>query len=357
VGRTTSEEIPMLMRSLDHVADHPPATHRRATVFAYAAAVWSLAYAGLALGWAAGVPGWPQSPFERAAGDPPPPLATGLPPLLLAALAMASVGVAIAIANGWGRSLTRKALLTAAWVTAASLVLAFSTERVLPLVAYAPIYLLGAPFDWPPGSYFDFITWPIVHEAICLLGGGLWALTAVWYRRRTGEATARATAQATRLDRWAVGVAVTMPLLYAITRYAWLLDIPLGIGEEFLREGRESGMWVAGASLATSAVVGALLTLGLLQRWGEVFPRWMPLLGGRRVPPALATVPASAVSVLFLMYGMSMIRYAIAEPPPWLLDMWGAALVPMVVLPVWGLALGVATWGYSRRRRASADPR
>ncbi len=44
--------------------------------------------------------------------------------------------------------------------------------------------------------------------------------------------------------------------------------------------------------------------LGLVQRWGEVFPRWMIGLAGRRVPIALAVVPASIVSVLLIVGGI-----------------------------------------------------
>lgn len=45
-------------------------------------------------------------------------------------------------------------------------------------------------------------------------------------------------------------------------------------------------------SLAVVSEALALLTLGLVRPWGEVVPRWIPLLGGRRVPPLAATVPA-----------------------------------------------------------------
>ncbi|HSK97383.1 MAG TPA: hypothetical protein VK891_12260 [Euzebyales bacterium] len=348
----------MAIDQIDTVVDEPtdirPATKRRAAVYAYLAAVWSLVYAGLAVGWAVGIPGWPAPPFERAGTDMPPALASGLPPSLLAGLAMATAGVAIAIANGWGRSAVRTALLSTAWVVAGGLALAFTTERLLPLIGYAPIYLLGAPFDWPPGSWFDHVTWPIVHEAICLLGGALWALTAVWYRRRTAPrgAAIAGHGQVTRRDRWAVGVAVAMPLLYASTRYAWLLGVPLGISEEFLRAGQRTGLWVAGAGLATFAVVGALLTLGLVQRWGEMLPRWVPVVGGRRVPPALATAPAAAVSVLLITAGLGLLRDAVAAPVPWNPGMWAASQPMLTVFPVWGVALATATLGYHRRRSA-----
>ncbi|MGW2681256.1 hypothetical protein [Streptomyces sp. NPDC001436] len=36
----------------------------------------------------------------------------------------------------------------------------------------------------------------------------------------------------------------------------------------------------------------ALPTLGLVRSWGETVPRWIPHLGGRRVPPLAAVVPA-----------------------------------------------------------------
>jgi hypothetical protein len=35
----------------------------------------------------------------------------------------------------------------------------------------------------------------------------------------------------------------------------------------------------------------ALLTVGLIRPWGEVFPRWLSALGGRRVAVAFAVAP------------------------------------------------------------------
>jgi hypothetical protein len=101
------------------------------------------------------------------------------------------------------------------------------------------------------------------------------------------------------LGRWAVYVAVVIPVLYAATRWAWALGIPLGISEEFLHEGQEIGLWWAGTGLATITVGGALLTLGFVQRWGEVF-----------IP--LAVVPASLVSVLVTAAGLMFVRMRLA---------------------------------------------
>jgi hypothetical protein len=45
------------------------------------------------------------------------------------------------------------------------------------------------------------------------------------------------------------------------------------MSEEYLHQGQQSGMWTSGLFLATFGLAGAMLTLGLVQRWGEVFPR------------------------------------------------------------------------------------
>src|SRR5512136_3287791 len=97
-----------------------------------------------------------------------------------------------------------------------------------------------------------------------------------------------------------------MPVLYAVTRYAYVLGIPLRISQNYLRIGQETGMWVKGLSMAHFGLVGAVLTLGLTMRWGEVFPRWMIGLAGRRVPIGLAVIPASIVSVLLIVGGFAM---------------------------------------------------
>jgi hypothetical protein len=125
------------------------------------------------------------------------------------------------------------------------------------------------------------------------------------------------------------------------------------MSEEHLRLGQESGTWISGLFLATFGLVGAALMLGLVQRWGEVFPSWMIGLAGRRIPIALAVVPASIVSVLLMVGGIGtwsswaqMAASAAASGE----DM-GIVVGPVALFPVWGAALAVATLGYYYRRR------
>jgi hypothetical protein len=211
-------------------------------------------------------------------------------------------------------------------------------------------------------SYFETVPWPVMHQMICIAGGFLWAATAVVYGRQSWgardvrsdvEPTWTSPAAAARWGRWAVAVAVIVPCLYAATRWAWALGIPLGISEEFLREGQAEGLWWAGAALGVVAVGGAILTLGLVQPWGEVFPRWVPFLSGRSVPPALAIIPASLVAVIVTEAGLMFVRLALTGHWEGEGENW-AALAPELLWPIWGVSLGMATLAYYFRRRGQS---
>jgi hypothetical protein len=100
--------------------------------------------------------------------------------------------------------------------------------------------------------------------------------------------------------------------------------------------------------------------LGLVQRWGEVFPRWMVGLAGRRVPIALAVVPASLVSVLLIVggigiwSGLDQMVASMAAGGAQDSEIIGAITFmvgPTLLFPVWGAALAVAALGYYYRRR------
>lgn len=338
-----------------------------------AAAAWSLGYAVLGLFWWTGGGGFPFG----AENDPAAEIsilgearaADTAPVIVILGLIGAAVGMGMA--RGWGHGPVRAVLLAFGVAAALLLALLIPDYRVLVFVAYAPIVLLGAPFGLTEvTSLLDALTWPLVNQLVCIGGGLLWAAASgVYWRRdrhacawcgRTDGATTWTTPdRAARWGRWATAVAVAVPMLYALTRWAWALGIPLGISEEFLREGQVIGLWAAGAALATLAVVGALLTLGLVQGWGEVFPRWLPLLGGRRVPPSLAIVPATLVGVLVTSAGLMFWRMTLSGGFPLgdlelltLEDSW-AALAPELLWPIWGVALCAAALAYHLRRRAS----
>jgi hypothetical protein len=338
----------------------------------YAAAAWSLIYGALGLYWGLGGAGFPfgsgNDPDARLSLLEGVRVEAGAPVIAVLGLA----GAVAAVTTTWmrrRRGVLRAALLGFAWGAAAVLALVIPDYRVLVAVAYTPIILIGAPFGWPPGvSILDIFPWPVVNQFFCIVGGLLWAATAVAYGRRTRGACGhcgRTDAgsgwttpdSAARWGRWATYVAVVVPVLYAATRWAWALGFPLGISEEFLREGQEVGLWWAGAALATLAIGGAIVTLGLIRNWGEIFPSWIPFLGGRRVPIPLAVVPASLVSVLVTTAGLMFVRLTLTNKLSAILgegtlsaENW-AALAPELLWPLWGVALGAATLAYYYRRR------
>lgn len=348
----------------------PRAWRRWRAWVSYAAAAWSLGYAALGLYWTCCGAGFPFG----VGHDPAPHLSVlgsarrevGAP--LIATLGLLGAVAALTMARGRGRGWRRVALLVFAWTAAAGLALVIPDFRVLVVVAYSPILLLGAPFGWPPGVRFsEAIPWPLVNQAICMAGGILWAGAAAAYQRRSSAACSHCgrrdasgawttPSAARRWGRAAVTVSVFVPVVYALTRWAWALGFPLGITEQFFREGQAIGLWWFGAALGMLAICGAIMTLGLAMRWGEIFPRWLPYLAGRRVPPALVIIPASTVAVIVMSAGLMFVRMAVAGTlmigghAITLHENWGA-LAPELLWPIWGIALGAATLAYHYRTR------
>ncbi|WP_285546573.1 hypothetical protein [Streptomyces lavendulae] len=121
-----------------------------------------------------------------------------------------------------------------------------------------------------------------------------------------------------------------------------------------------------------AAMVGILLLLGLLSGWGQVFPRWTPVLAGRRVPRLLPLIPAWLTGVPLALYGAVLMVMApltavglLPEIPPsppfttgsgiiWMAEFGGLAFAGL------GTALVVAARSYAARTRpvcAAAGPR
>ena len=335
----------------------------------YAAVVWSVAYAALGVYWAMGGRGFPYT--TETMSDMMGPLLGRLGPgvawivVMLAGIPAAAIGAAML----GGVRAYRSLMITAGALLAGVLLLLMTSLNLLIKVGYLPSAVVGQLPAEKSQAYFEgWIQWATIHQLLCLIGGFLWLAGTVCYARRSMDACLYCGRrdgpegwtrpnQAARWGRIAVFVALVAPLFYTFTRFAWVMGFPLGMNEEQFR----SGTWISGAlSLGTFVLVGAILMLGLVQRWGEVFPRWMIGLAGRRVPIALAVVPASLASVLLLVGGIGIW----SDVPQMLANVvaTGAAdreitsaflfeLGPTLLFPVWGVALAVATLGYYYRRR------
>lgn len=287
---------------------------------------------------------------------------------------LAVAGAALALWNWWGGRGTRvPRAVRAGTVVAAVLVLAgtvtFVDASILAQLGYLPVIMVMAPFDAELRQVFiDSLSDGAVLQATSLAAAALLAATTVRFVRRAGAACPScgrrhegrdpgwtAPAAAARWGAVAAWVAAVIPVTYASTRIAWVLGISLGASPEFITELSGDDGWVAALGLGAFALTGAMLTLGLTGRWGEVFPWWTLWLRGRRVPVLLAVVPATIVASVILPAGLSVISTGLRTgllaqaftPNGW------SAIAPVLLWPLWSAALGAATYAYWLRRRGT----
>ncbi|GIJ66731.1 hypothetical protein Voc01_016480 [Virgisporangium ochraceum] len=318
----------------------------------FGAVGWALAYGLLALWWAVGGGGFPFGD-----GDPDPAIAKGMSILgwvrqeraapVVAAVVFGAGAVALWLAVRVRRQRPGGRLVEGtAWGVAVFLGVLLPDYRPLVALGHVPVLLVGMPFGWPDGvTIASQLPWPVVNQLVCMGGAWLFATVAAAHRRlRLGR-------EVDSISRWGVAAtwtAVAVPLVYAATRYAWALGIPVGFSAEQLRamDREMPGIWWGGAAMGTLAVLGSVLTVGLVRPWGETFPRWIPLLRGRRVPVPVAVVPAMVVAMAVTSAGLMFTRHVIADPSSINLGING----PAVLWPLWGPALAVAALAYRRRR-------
>lgn len=152
-----------------------------------------------------------------------------------------------------------------------------------------------------------------------------------------------------------------IPLL-ALPSGLWRLGIAFGHsmgtfddkGQPFHVEGWEAG-YIVGISVFSELV--ALTAFGLVRAWGEVVPTWIPIIGGRRIPPVPVIVTAALGSFALIAiwtYGFRDVFFNFSGlPMPFASDAWAALMITCYApLNLWGPLLLVLTWAYHRRRRS-----
>ncbi len=138
------------------------------------------------------------------------------------------------------------------------------------------------------------------------------------------------------------------------------------MGQE-VQEGGLPAYWVSvpyvlGLSVLTEVV--AILTIGLVRGWGEVAPAWIPVIGGRRVRPLAAVVPAvlGGLILTFLFTGVplggdrELALYGVIDTVEYTNGVWDAlAMVCGTPLAAWGpITIALAIAYYRRRVRGVA---
>jgi hypothetical protein len=323
----------------------------------YVAAGWSALFTVMALVWTAGGPGYPwvdDGLLVHASRGITAPIAVFAGALgTIAAIAMAR----------------RKSRWFAAYGGVAVVALAALIDsRVLTSLGYTVPVAIGKLFGWHASAgnpFAKLYPWPVQFQLWCVVGIVLWFGTTLTFlrikrnacpscgRAHSGETHWTTPAAAAKWGRTAAYLSMVPPCLYAAERLSWALGFPLGGSPELVAMLRESGGWVAGLGLASMALFGVLMTFGLVRRWGEIFPFWLPGLAGRRVPIGFPVTCFLVVSVALVAATPDLVG-ALAEGGP--AGTIGTpngflGIVTMMILPLWGVAMIVATAGYYLRRR------
>ncbi|GAB3995783.1 hypothetical protein GCM10029992_13960 [Glycomyces albus] len=266
---------------------------------------------------------------------------------------MAALGYAVALAAPIGAAVAI-VLVCRTWrpvgYVLAGLALALgivgASTGILGEVTAAAVDYLGN-FTSDPEGYYSRMAWGLAMA----VAAASWAWTAAgslfrglppWLSSQWG--------------RFATVVAALCLVPYGLARLSWLT--PWRLGDVPVDEPDTVILWnadpeplgtsavIQGALFAFACAVGVVLTLGLISRWGEVFPGWIPVVGGREVPVKLAVIPGLTVAVIVTLSSHWIIMGPMSSGGP------GAAVVRALFLPfpIWGPALGIAVLAYWARR-------
>ena len=163
------------------------------------------------------------------------------------------------------------------------------------------------------------------------------------------------------VPRWAMRLAYALPLLL-LPSCLWRLPFAFHFEMGQVHELGMPPYWVSipyvfGLSVITE--VTGILAIGLVRGWGETAPVWIPIIGGRRIRPMAAVVPAVLggliLTVLFtdvpIGDGRRLTAYGVIDTVEYTNAAW-ETLATVCVAPtgVWGPVIIVLAIAYYRRR-------
>ncbi|SMX80700.1 hypothetical protein BC102111_01777 [Brevibacterium casei CIP 102111] len=164
------------------------------------------------------------------------------------------------------------------------------------------------------------------------------------------------------VQRWALIAgwgSLLLPLPSVLWRLLMLAGVDVGFGlSGEVRESAAGIGYVLGLEVLT--VLVAVLGFGLIRRWGEVVPGWVPRLGGRTIPPLVPIIVGGIGSAVLLgLIGSVLAKFVLAwtgTVPGWTPDVGMTAgeraflLTCYVPFFLWPVAIASALIGYAGRR-------
>ncbi|MGW6917499.1 hypothetical protein ACWGB8_27250 [Kitasatospora sp. NPDC054939] len=179
------------------------------------------------------------------------------------------------------------------------------------------------------------------------------------------EITAAATTR-TPAPRWATATARAIPWL-GLPVCLWRLPIGFGSTMGMDLPPIAQPLWITVPyvlALSVLSEVFGLLCGALVQPWGETVSPRVPVLRGRRIPPAAVIVPAAlaglALTALSVDWVLTTFGLAGFEDVGWTGPWWqGLAVAVTGLFALWGPLVLALTFAYYRRRcgRPSAGVR
>ncbi|MYS82034.1 hypothetical protein GTZ85_17920 [Streptomyces sp. SID5474] len=161
------------------------------------------------------------------------------------------------------------------------------------------------------------------------------------------------------VPRWAVVTARAIPFVLlpqCLWRLPYAFDFKMGMidpNSPAMPPWYWAVPYVFGLSVLTEAL--ALLAFGLVRPWGEVAPAWLPIIGGKRIPPLAAIIPATIGGlVLTAVWGSALLAW-LHVPGLHALGYsngWWELLAKVCIIPatLWGPMLLALTYAYYVRR-------
>jgi hypothetical protein len=168
-------------------------------------------------------------------------------------------------------------------------------------------------------------------------------------------------------NKWGYIAAVSL-LPYAIFKTLWTLGIPIGATQKAI-EGMHANMETYSGPVfsflyrygiditALLAVIAIFLALALVRPWGQRFPMWIPIFGGRKFSRWIVLFPAWIGGILFTFFGgasvISMVLWGLGITSSGNMD----GLEPWVFIAVyggffiWGVTISLAALSYQTRTR------